>query len=191
MLRAGSAPSLERLNETNRKEVAVSRPAPQSAETQIPSARAGVSLFGVLIVVAALVTGCGGGGSSSSDSTGASTGATQPAPSTAPAAQIQVDLKEYTVTPSSAVGKAGTVTFAVTNSGTIAHELVVIQTKKPAGALLEGGKADETGNVGETGDLEAGAQKTLHLKLRPGHYALICNLPGHYVSGQHTDFNVQ
>ena len=140
------------------------------------------------------MTGCGSGGNSNSDSTGASTGAstgtTAPAPSTTPAARIQVDLKEFTVRRASSVGKAGPVTFAVTNSGTRPHELVVIKTKKRAAALMKGGEADETGNVGETGDLRAGARKTIRLKLSPGHYALICNLPGHYASGQHTDFIV-
>ena len=28
------------------------------------------------------------------------------------------------------------------------------------------------------------------LSLTPGHYALICNIPGHYSSGMHTDFTV-
>jgi uncharacterized cupredoxin-like copper-binding protein len=59
------------------------------------------------------------------------------------------------------------------------------------GALLKGARADEAGNVGETGDLQAGASKTLRLRLKPGHYALICNLPGHYVAGQRTDFTVR
>ena len=45
--------------------------------------------------------------------------------------------------------------------------------------------------VGETGDLAAGASKTITLKLAAGHYALICNLPGHYQAGQHTDFTVR
>ena len=60
-----------------------------------------------------------------------------------------------------------------------------------AGSLLKGSRADETGNVGETGDLAAGASKSLTLSLPAGHYALICNLPGHYKAGQHTDFTVK
>jgi uncharacterized cupredoxin-like copper-binding protein len=28
------------------------------------------------------------------------------------------------------------------------------------------------------------------VKLKAGHYALICNLPGHYAAGQHIDFTV-
>jgi hypothetical protein len=32
----------------------------------------------------------------------------------------------------------------------VPHEFVVIPTTKPAGALLKGARADETGNVGES-----------------------------------------
>jgi uncharacterized cupredoxin-like copper-binding protein len=69
--------------------------------------------------------------------------------------------------------------------------MVVLRTDKPAGSLLNGARADETGNVGETGDLAPGASKTVSVKLKAGHYALVCNLPGHYSAGQHIDFTVK
>jgi uncharacterized cupredoxin-like copper-binding protein len=53
---------------------------------------------------------------------------------------------------------------------------------------MKNGRADEAGNVGETGDLKPGRTKSVSLKLPAGHYALICNLPGHYLAGQHADF---
>jgi uncharacterized cupredoxin-like copper-binding protein len=113
------------------------------------------------------------------------------APAAAPARRIGVTLKEYSVAPSPAVGSAGRVTFAVRNGGAIPHEFVVLRTAKPAGSLLKGAEADEAGNVGEIGDLQPGQAKTLSLSLKPGHYALICNLPGHYKAGQHADFTVR
>ncbi len=116
---------------------------------------------------------------------------TAAAPAPAAAARIGVTLKEYSVAPSPAVGKAGRVTFNVRNSGAIPHEFVVLRTAKPAGSLLKGAEADEAGNVGEIGDLQPGQAKTLSLPLKPGHYALICNLPGHYKAGQHADFTVR
>ena len=67
----------------------------------------------------------------------------------------------------------------------------MIKTNKPAGGLLKGAEADETGNVGEVGDVKPGTAKTLTLALKPGHYALICNLPGHYKAGQFADFSVK
>jgi uncharacterized cupredoxin-like copper-binding protein len=113
-----------------------------------------------------------------------------PAPVVA-ARHIGVTLREYAVVPSSTVGQAGRVTFKVRNSGAVPHEFVVLRTAKPAADLLKGARADETGNVGETGDLQPGQAKTLSLALKPGHYALICNLPGHYQAGQHADFTVR
>jgi uncharacterized cupredoxin-like copper-binding protein len=104
---------------------------------------------------------------------------------------LDVKLSEFVVGMSSTTAAAGKVTFAVHNGGTVPHEFVVLRTNKPASDLMKGQRADEAGNVGETGDLAVGASKTLHLNLKPGHYALICNLPGHYQAGQHVDFTVR
>lgn len=127
---------------------------------------------------------------------------TAAAPAAAPAAttpsapaplpsRVTVGLREFTVTPSATTAAAGRVTFAARNAGKVTHELVVIRTDKPAGALMKGSRADESGNVGESGDLKPGAAKTFAISLKAGHYALICNLPGHYAAGQHTDFSVR
>jgi uncharacterized cupredoxin-like copper-binding protein len=110
---------------------------------------------------------------------------------TALAHDVPVSLKEFSITPTASQVAAGKVTFNVKNDGTVTHEFVVLKTDKPAGSLLKGDRADETGNVGETGDLAAGASKSITLTLPAGHYALICNLPGHYKAGQHTDFTVK
>jgi uncharacterized cupredoxin-like copper-binding protein len=112
-------------------------------------------------------------------------------PAAALPSRVAVGLREFSVNPTSHAARAGKVTFAVRNTGKVTHEMVVIRTDKPAAGLLKGSRADETGNVGETGDLTPGAAKTFALTLKPGHYALICNLPGHYAAGQHTDFTVR
>jgi uncharacterized cupredoxin-like copper-binding protein len=140
-----------------------------------------------LIVVAAKLDG------SSSSTSPAPSARSAPAVAPAPALvhRVATTLREYTVAPSSTVGAAGRVTFAVRNAGTVPHEFVVLRTPKPASGLLKGNEADETGNVGEIGDLQPGQTKTLTLPLKPGHYALICNLPGHYKAGQHADFTVR
>ena len=92
----------------------------------------------------------------------------------------------------------GSVSFLVTNTADETHEFVVLQTDQPADSFpivsFEGetNRIDEeaTGvvNVGETGDMEAGAVQMLTLDLPPGHYAVVCNLPGHYAAGMHQDF---
>jgi uncharacterized cupredoxin-like copper-binding protein len=123
----------------------------------------------------------------------ASTPAAAAAAPVAPAAlghRVDASLKEFSINPSVRQAAAGRVTFSVRNAGTVPHELVVLKTSKSAGSLLKGARADEAGNVGETGDLAPGKSKTVAVNLKPGHYALICNLPGHYRSGQHVDFSV-
>ncbi len=45
--------------------------------------------------------------------------------------------------------------------------------------------------MGEVSDLGPGRDDTLTLNLKPGHYALICNLPGHDAAGMYTNFQVR
>jgi uncharacterized cupredoxin-like copper-binding protein len=113
------------------------------------------------------------------------------APAPATPGKVAVTLKEFSVNPAATQAPAGRVTFNVRNSGAVRHEFVVLRTDKPAGSLLKGAEADEAGNVGEIGDLPPGSLKTVALKLKAGHYALVCNLPGHYSAGQHADFTVK
>jgi uncharacterized cupredoxin-like copper-binding protein len=117
--------------------------------------------------------------------------ATKVAPAPALGHTVGVSLREFSVNPTVKAAASGKVTFNVRNTGAVTHEFVVLDTSKPAGSLMKGARADESGNVGETGDLKAGASKRLTLNLKPGHYALICNLPGHYAAGQHVDFTVR
>jgi uncharacterized cupredoxin-like copper-binding protein len=141
-----------------------------------------------------IATGCSG--------SGASTSSSAPAVASSPAAAaggVDVTLEQWAITPSATTVAAGSVTFTVTNAGTIPHEFVVLQTDTPAGKFpitsFEGESQrfdeDTAGtNVGETGDMEAAAVKTLTIDLAPGHYAFVCNLPAHYGQGMHTDFTV-
>jgi uncharacterized cupredoxin-like copper-binding protein len=149
----------------------------------------GVAIFAALVMsIIALLISAG-----KSDSTAAPAA---PAVAAAPAVpatpgKIDLTLKQFSVNPTATQAPAGRVTFNVTNAGSIPHEMVVLRTDKPAASLLNGARADETGNVGETGDMLPGATKKLSLNLKAGHYALICNLPGHYSAGQHIDFAVK
>lgn len=112
---------------------------------------------------------------------------------------VSVSLNQWTITPSATTVPAGSVTFDVSNDGTITHEFVVLQTDTPASDIpiksFEG-EADRINedtagtNVGETGDMEAGATQSLTLDLAPGHYVFVCNLPGHYGQGMQIDFTV-
>jgi uncharacterized cupredoxin-like copper-binding protein len=104
---------------------------------------------------------------------------------------VGASLREFAIDTSAGTVAAGKVTFTVRNTGAIKHEFVVLKTPKPAGSLLKGAEADEAGNVGEIGNVSPGTAKKLTLNLKPGHYALICNLAGHYKAGQHADLSVR
>jgi uncharacterized cupredoxin-like copper-binding protein len=120
----------------------------------------------------------------------------QKAPTAAPTALPSTDkatLTEMRIALGSSTVAAGKVRFNIVNAGAVPHEMVVLDSPTPAGKLPTDskGRADETGNIGETGDMKAGATKKLTLNLKAGHYALICNLPGHYKAGMYTDLTVK
>ena len=105
---------------------------------------------------------------------------------------VSVSLNEFNAVPTVQGAPAGSVTFTVKNTGKIEHEFVVVRTLRSAGSLADkSGEASEAGNVGEIGSVKPGQQKKLTLTLKKGHYSLLCNLPGHYKSGQFADFYVR
>ena len=97
----------------------------------------------------------------------------------------------------------GTVSFLVTNSGSINHEMVVLPlpTSRAVGArpIGRGARIEETGSLGEaskTGGAGAGegivpgASGWVTVTLAPGQYELVCNLAGHYTAGMYTQLTV-
>ena len=97
----------------------------------------------------------------------------------------------------------GTVSLRVHNTGYLTHELVVLPLAagQAAGTRVPGsnGKVTEDGSLGEasascaagTGDgITAGSTGWVTLKLPAGRYEIVCNLPGHYAAGMHTEFDV-
>ena len=97
----------------------------------------------------------------------------------------------------------GTVSFLVTNSGSINHEMVVLPlpNSRAVGArpIGRGARIDEAGSLGEaskTGGAGAGegivpgASGWVTVTLAPGQYELVCNLAGHYTAGMYTQLTV-
>jgi len=148
-----------------------------------------LSVVGASVVLTSAA--CGGDSSSSVPSSGgASSGASA---STAGATTVSVAAGEFYFHVDRASAPAGKVAFVTKNEGNVGHEMVVVKTDAKAGELpYENGEASEEGAMGEIGedDLEVGQTSTLTLDLKPGHYALICNLPGHYKGGMYADFTV-
>lgn len=109
--------------------------------------------------------------------------------------KITGDVREYAIHVTDHVAKAGDVTFTVTNYGTIQHEFLVIKSDYLAGQIpFNGDKFDEAEkgveNLGETGEFDAGLTKSVTVKLTPGRYQLVCNIPGHYKKGMSIPFEV-
>lgn len=118
------------------------------------------------------------------------------------------DPSEFDLVPAKPKVRAGMVTFKLKNTGSIEHELIVIRTDLDSGELPtdENGAAMEHGAVAphHTGQGDgaehagahvgthvlAGGAESVTLELKPGSYALVCNLPGHYASGMHSNFTV-
>jgi uncharacterized cupredoxin-like copper-binding protein len=125
---------------------------------------------------------------------GAAVPATAVSSRAAAAATVKLRMVEWDVLPvTTTKAKPGKVTFVVRNAGKLTHEFVVVKTAKLAGSLQPPGEAEasEKGAVGEIEELKPGQVKRLTLTLKKGHYALICNLPGHYIQGQFLDFYVR
>ena len=108
--------------------------------------------------------------------------------------------------PSRSSVRAGQVTFIVHNYSNIphktygvpdaaeGHELVVLKTNLPPDKLRtdhkNGDAAIETGRVGKPVVLDPGKSGSITLTLTPGKYVLLCNLYGHYVTGQYAGLKV-
>ena len=135
-----------------------------------------------LAAAAVLLAACGGGGDSQNTS--------------APAggAQVNVTLKEWSLTPDKTSVPAGGVTFTATNDGSFEHEMIVIKTGLAADALPIAGGAVDEGAAGDVIDeipaFASGATETLTVDLGPGAYVLFCNVGGHYQQGVRSAFTV-
>ena len=156
---------------------------------------AAITAAAVLLVTAGL-SACGSS-STSTSSTAASTAATTTASTTTAAANgastVPVTLTEFKIAATPPSAPAGTVTFNVTNSGNVKHQLTLIKTNKPANTALAKQNPDDdiSGAKGEISSIAPGATKTMTVKnLVAGHYVFVCALPGHYQSGMYSDFTV-
>jgi uncharacterized cupredoxin-like copper-binding protein len=109
------------------------------------------------------------------------------------AASSQSTLK-YTLKEMSVAGKtsatSGRITFVATNSGTVAHELVIMRSAAPL--TVKRYKAVEAGRwLGEVEEIEPGKIGKVTLDLAPGKYLLLCNIVGHYQLGMKTVLQVK
>src|SRR5919197_2943343 len=101
--------------------------------------------------------------------------------------KVYVQLGDYWVAPAVSSVRAGKVTFIANNVGRIPHELMVERMPMKFDAPM---RPNEEAAQGMIEDMDPGKGGQMTMRLRPGTYMLFCNLPRHYVAGQHTTFTV-
>jgi uncharacterized cupredoxin-like copper-binding protein len=91
---------------------------------------------------------------------------------------------------------AGTVSFLATNTGSVAHELLVLPLAPGQSAGRRAGREDGTGDAanndaeGSGHGIPPGARSWVTVTLTPGRYELVCNIPGHYAAGMYQELVV-
>lgn len=108
--------------------------------------------------------------------------------------QVIVDMKDYSITLSTATVNAGVVKFGIRNSGGMPHQFDLIKTDLAADKLpidTANAKAKEDGLVKQILNIGPGKVTTASADLQAGHYAVICNVAGHYQLGMRADLTVQ
>ena len=156
------------------------------------------------IVIAAAAAACGSSGASPSSPPSAVAPASAPAsaapaasPNSSAAASVSsagvqaVTLSEWKATVASTM-KAGTTNFAITNMGTVPHELLVFKSDLDPSAY----PTDAAGDIKEDGggvllvsdgeNIDPGASQARTIDLMPGKYLFVCNIPGHFKEGMFT-----
>jgi len=110
---------------------------------------------------------------------------------------VKGEEKEWAISLDSYSHTAGSITFDLTNAGTIAHEFLVVRSDLTSTALLANVDAttkriDEAllDVIDEQPEYEPGVPGTVTVTLTPGHYVVMCNIEGHYKAGMYADFDV-
>lgn len=118
--------------------------------------------------------------------------AAPPADTATSGSVVSLALTEWKLTPRQVTVRPGRVAFVVRNDGTMVHEFVILRSDRHHHSLaVKGGKAVETGRVGQIPAIPNGGSKRLTLKLKAGKYVLLCNLLGHYQAGQFAALRVR
>ncbi len=129
--------------------------------------------------------------SAASSAASASPAASASAAPSASAATNTIALSEWKVIVAATITQ-GTSTFAISNIGTIPHELLVFKSDLQPSAY----PVDAAGNIEEEGagvtllsdgdNIDPEASQVRAIDLTPGTYLFVCNIPGHFKAGMFT-----
>ena len=110
---------------------------------------------------------------------------------------IDVELSEWAIKPSTVILKAGDVEFNASNKGSLTHEMVVIKTDLDANdfpiednKVLEEKAGKSIGEIDQS-RLGPGVSSSETFTLSAGKYVLICNIADHYKNGMYAAFQVK
>jgi uncharacterized cupredoxin-like copper-binding protein len=144
-----------------------------------------------VVVLAAAFLGIGGSTAVAADHAGLAS-KKKPTPVAVEVGDTQGVKGAMTMTVTPASVHAGRIKFTVKNSGTVIHEMVVLKTKVAFDKLPVDAKnkVSEAKSLGEAGSIGKGKTKSVTLKLKPGHYVLVCNVAKHYGLGMRAAFTV-
>lgn len=138
-----------------------------------------------------IASGCGGNDNNNDSTQPATTSSTQESA----AGNVTIQMGEYFFKPKAVSVSAGKVTIQAPNKGKVDHELVLLKTKTDPAKLKteKDGEVDEEAYTGpgEIPDVESGKTGKTTLSLKPGTYAMICNVPGHYKAGMYGSVTVK
>jgi uncharacterized cupredoxin-like copper-binding protein len=110
---------------------------------------------------------------------------------------VYVDERDFAIHLPEVTLPAGHYVFVDTNHGPSPHELVMWKTNERADhlPLRSNHRVNEDSptlaSVLDSGSsLNPGETRLLATSLDPGHYVIVCDLPGHYMAGMHVDITV-
>jgi uncharacterized cupredoxin-like copper-binding protein len=110
---------------------------------------------------------------------------------------VHVDERDFGIHIPEVTLPAGHYVFVDTNHGPSPHELVMWKTALAADHLPLGAnrKVNEdsptlASALDSGSSLNPGETRLLTTTLAPGHYIIVCNLPGHFMAGMHVDITV-
>jgi len=190
--------------------------APADIGSSSAGTKIGLGVAGALalLVVALLITGAQHSSPSASAGTGSAsttTGTTVPTATGPGVVHVTLSDAQGLGAPMKLIADkstvpAGKISFVITNTGTIEHELVALKLTgsqkwntlpiadagdPPAPVTTGANKVSEANDVADTGtNLKPGETRTLVATLPAGNYALVCNIAAHYGLGMRAPLTV-
>ena len=105
-----------------------------------------------------------------------------------------MQMGEMFFRPKQATAASGRLRITERNVGQVTHEFILVRSSAdPSSFPAPGGSVDEAKLkvMGEIADVTPGQTKSKTFHLKPGKYAFICNVPGHYSAGRYGGLSVK